>query len=284
MCEKCESSGVHPVNHAVLKIRIPIDYSSTLARKGGRRYQGNQRWIQDNPQASSVKYNAEFVSDSTIPDGSNCVGGAVLRKVWLIKNTGTTAWPLGTTIKWIGGLVAPTSGISHTQPELPLAKAGETVEVAVEVQVPTQGGRHTGFFTLATLPLKDQKPSSSDYFGPKLWTEVVVVEFDANNNPTKTSEAKYTKKDEPKKDEPKKDDKKDEPKKDDKKDEPKKVSEPKKDEPKKTEPPKPPTKWINELSQLKSMGFTDTELNSYLLGSNAGDVQKVVAWLISNAK
>jgi len=43
-------------------------------------------------------------------------------------------------------------------------------------------------------------------------------------------------------------------------------------------------KYRNELASLRSMGFTDTELNKYLLNQNGGNVAKCVDWILNNSK
>jgi len=42
--------------------------------------------------------------------------------------------------------------------------------------------------------------------------------------------------------------------------------------------------YASELGYLHSMGFVDAALNRYLLLNNKGDLQRVVAWLLANAK
>jgi hypothetical protein len=46
-------------------------------------------------------------------------------------------------------------------------------------------------------------------------------------------------------------------------------------------------RYVNECGILVSMGFTDNDLNVYLLSNSKGDVQRVVEWLVrwgANAK
>lgn len=43
-------------------------------------------------------------------------------------------------------------------------------------------------------------------------------------------------------------------------------------------------KYRNELASLRSMGFTGTELNKYLLNQHGGNVAKCVDWILNNSK
>lgn len=46
----------------------------------------------------------------------------------------------------------------------------------------------------------------------------------------------------------------------------------------------PPFKYAQQLTALHGMGFTDDDINKYLLLNNKGNVQRVVDWLLANTK
>jgi hypothetical protein len=316
LCEMCEESGKHPIDHPMLKIRSPITHNQCRGRKPGQ------------PRA-------HFVEDVTLRDGSSCYPGITVEKTWALKNNGEFRWPQGVKLLFLSGDLAPES-----VKDVPQAEPGATVQVSARIKVPLVPKQYTGYYRLAT--------DDGKKFGPRFWVDLVVI-------PNKVEQKTEVKKEEPvsidlepisiqvevskqepinvevskqepvyhpsvydyykpkvdikkeepkvdiKKEEPKVDIKKEEPKVDVKKEEPKKVDvkkeEPKKVDVKKEEPkvdikkPEQPkvdvpkknkSPYAAQLDILESMGFQDGELNSYLLANNEGNVQRVVGWMLSH--
>ncbi len=91
---------------------------------------------------------AQFVADVNFPDpprGPILSRGATFTKIWKIKNVGTCTWTTAYDIVWVGGerLNAPAAT------PLPQNVApGETVNLAVNLQAPSQDGSYRAFFML----------------------------------------------------------------------------------------------------------------------------------------
>jgi uncharacterized protein affecting Mg2+/Co2+ transport len=121
--------------------------------------------------AQSFPPSVEFVSDITIEDGSAQVAGSVIRKVWTVKNNGKSSWPTGSQLRFVEGEVVPCPKpdgktlTPFTMP-LPLAAAGESTQIAVDMVVPTKTGRHKGLFELVA----DNKA----FEGHRIWVDLTV--------------------------------------------------------------------------------------------------------------
>jgi hypothetical protein len=91
---------------------------------------------------------AQFVADVNFPDPPNgpiLSRGATFTKIWKIKNVGTCTWTTAYATVWVGGdrLNAPAAT------NLPQNVApGETVNIAVNLQAPSQDGSYRAFFML----------------------------------------------------------------------------------------------------------------------------------------
>ena len=87
---------------------------------------------------------ALFVTDVTIPDNSNIVGGTKFTKTWRISNNGTCVW-------------GPTYTLSHYSDErmgapdsvpLGLTYPGSTLDISVDLIAPNATGTHRGNFVI----------------------------------------------------------------------------------------------------------------------------------------
>lgn len=88
---------------------------------------------------------AEFVSDVTVPDGSEITAGATFTKTWRLKNVGTTAWGPGYELVFVRG--DQMGGPPSTA--LPANVApGQTVDLSVELTAASDVGLRTGFWLL----------------------------------------------------------------------------------------------------------------------------------------
>jgi hypothetical protein len=88
---------------------------------------------------------AQFITDVTIPDGTNIPADDNFTKTWRIRNTGTCSWNSSYTLAFA-------SGNSMSGPStLPLAgtvNAGSTVDISVNLKAPSSPGDYTGFWKL----------------------------------------------------------------------------------------------------------------------------------------
>jgi len=116
----------------------------------------------------------------TYEDGSVLTAGDVVTKRWKVKNNSSSPWPDGTFLQFIGGLILPNQPIKQSVPK---AKSGETVEISVDVRMPSEFGRFRGYYRLA----KPSTPSSPPVtFGHNLWIEA-SVEPKSNISPLPSS-------------------------------------------------------------------------------------------------
>ncbi len=277
LCSECErDSSKHPVTHAMLKIRNPIDYEA-LAASNASNAADSKKSAPKQP-AAAVKRDdlkAEFVADVSIPDGSTVLSGSRIRKIWSVKNIGSAKWPADTTLQFVGGEVAPAQNQPSDAVIVPIANPGQTVSVGIDLSVPSdKTGRATGYYRLV---------SGGQQFGSRMWVEVTIIDSAAvpmpisipvttkpaaEVKPTPAPDAKAA----PAPAKPVEN-----------------VSIPIKAAPSKPAPAAAPApvisnfKYQKELNELAAMGFSDAELVAYLLTSNNGDVGRVVNWMLQNA-
>ena len=89
--------------------------------------------------------NLQFISDSTVPDGTQIAAGLTFVKTWKIKNTGSCTWKTNYTIIWgwgdnkMGGLT--TSLPSDVPPNT-------DVEISVTLKAPTKAGTYHSYWRL----------------------------------------------------------------------------------------------------------------------------------------
>lgn len=131
--------------------------------------------VTDIPTATSTQIpcdRASFVSDVTVPDGSDFAPGDSFVKTWRLKNNGSCTWSSSydlvfhsgdamnapASVQLTGGTVAP----------------GGTVDVSVQLTAPDDGGTYKGFFRL--------RNGSGVIFGiganadVSFWVEIEVIE------------------------------------------------------------------------------------------------------------
>jgi hypothetical protein len=255
-----------------------------------------------------------------VPINTKLEMGQVVVKTWAVVNRGREQWPEQVKLIFIRGdreLLGETEEFSVER-----ARAGQEVEISVPITTPLKSGRYTALFQLADADRKvfgarfaldiqvtgdeeDEKKKSpvvaavpvpataavapvaqAKVYPPAVdtsgWVDVKVDTSSNNNSPTTTLSKPLT------------------------------VAPPASaaaaapapaaapakapETPKPTPaaaPVKPvtvapaaapakPVKWEAQLASLASMGFKNTELNSFLLEKHNGDLQRVTNWLIEN--
>ncbi|KAJ1300799.1 hypothetical protein OPQ81_002439 [Rhizoctonia solani] len=112
-------------------------------------------------------YDAAFVEDRTIPDGEIVSGGAKFSKVWRMCNSGTAAWPKGTTISFIrGDRMTPSS-------QLPVRgdlSPGQDIDIAIDMKAPEKPGHYCSTWYLKT--------PHGNAFGVIVWCDIIVAEIE----------------------------------------------------------------------------------------------------------
>ncbi|WP_433513306.1 NBR1-Ig-like domain-containing protein [Nonomuraea sp. CA-143628] len=89
----------------------------------------------DPPVRTPAKDDSEFVGDITYPDGSEVRPGSSFKKVWRIRNIGTTSWA--------GRRLARINTGPCRSPEtvpIPPTAPGRTADIAVQVRAPDKPG------------------------------------------------------------------------------------------------------------------------------------------------
>jgi len=246
LCEACEDAGKHPVDHPMLKIRVPVQYRQGCGR--GRRKEETPR--------------GKYVDDVNLRDGISCYPDITVTKTWALKNVGNCSWPEGVQLLFLSGELAPERVLP-----VPSATPGQIVEVSAIIKLPSNPKQYTGYYRLAT---KDGKK-----FGPRFWVDLIVVAAEKSSaKPEEKSVPTPPKKSEkPSPVDNKQASEKSVP-------TSKKIEKPSQVDNKQTSGPA--LKYRAEIENLKGMGFEDAELNAYLLANNDGDVQKVVEWILSH--
>ncbi|OBT92409.1 hypothetical protein VE01_09271 [Pseudogymnoascus verrucosus] len=129
------------------------------------------------PVKSEDELVATFVRDA-VPDGTILAPSVVFEQTWILRNTGTAAWPAGCTVKFVGG-----DNMCAVDPEHP-ASVHELVSAAESTTCYTEvaPGQEHGFTVLMRTPNKTGKVISywrltgpDGYkFGHRLWCDVLV--------------------------------------------------------------------------------------------------------------
>jgi len=126
-------------------------------------------------------FDAEFVEDVSILDGTVAKPDEALHKVWRVKNIGTCGWQPGFTLNLLSGdsLGSPSSvPIPSTQP-------GDTAEVTIDFQAPKQNGVYASWWQLQS--------DEGEPFGAGLFAKIRVGEAVAayGSSPSQTAYTPY---------------------------------------------------------------------------------------------
>jgi hypothetical protein len=108
--------------------------------------------------ASTCRDDAQFVSDVTVPDGTQLAANSLFQKTWRIRNTGDCTWDVSYRLTFLAGnrMFGPRSA--------PLGgpvQPGEDVEVSVMLVAPSEAGSHQGLWQIFG---PDGKPFGTSMF------------------------------------------------------------------------------------------------------------------------
>lgn len=112
---------------------------------------------------------ATFVTDVTIPDGTELPPNDIFIKTWRLKNVGTCSWTTSYALIFSSGDQMNGPAVQQlTQ----VVNPGETVDISVELIAPTTPGTYRGYWRL--------RDASGNSFGltngNDFWVEIKVVE------------------------------------------------------------------------------------------------------------
>ena len=120
-------------------------------------------------------YDAAYVSDVTIPDGTVLAPGEAFTKTWKFQNTGGCDWSEDFWITFSSG-----EDMDGDDTEIDEAvAAGDSVSVSVSLVAPDDEGTYTGYWKLAT--------EDGTVFGETVYVLIVVSEDAATSTPTATA-------------------------------------------------------------------------------------------------
>jgi len=173
---QCDGCGVTPIVGPRYKSNVKEDYDlcgacfshvvneAEYTRLDSPASRCNIKILERVPAA---KPNSLFIKDITIPDGTPMPPSHPFIKIWRVLNNGSTRWPYGTQLVWVGGdhLTSPSSvrlAISVNGRINPL----EETDVTVDFLAPARPGRYISYWRLA-LP-------SGQRFGQRIWVHIKV--------------------------------------------------------------------------------------------------------------
>ncbi|CAK9311986.1 unnamed protein product [Citrullus colocynthis] len=115
-----------------------------------------------------TKLDSCFVADVNVFDGTVMAPSTPFTKIWRLGNSGTSNWPRGTQLVWIGGdKLGCSSSVEIEVPAdgLPL---GQEIEIAVDFTTPPSSGQYTSYWRMAS--------PSGQRFGQRVWVLIKVDE------------------------------------------------------------------------------------------------------------
>ncbi|GAA0138610.1 hypothetical protein LIER_00321 [Lithospermum erythrorhizon] len=154
----------HPVGN-----RHPLSFKGSFGHHGPMSAWSFPQKIRYHGGELTLELDSRFIQDVNILDGTIMPPVTQFTKIWRMRNNGTTVWPQGTRLVWIGGVRMSTS----PSIELEISAAGiqvdQELDVAVDFVAPELHGRHISYWRMA-LP-------SGHTFGQRVW---VLIEVDAS--------------------------------------------------------------------------------------------------------
>jgi len=191
LCSACEAKpGIHDASHVFLKIAKAQSFTrgcpyrrpwaSNSGEKKGR-WGGKCNTTNATPGSAQDRYLGRFVSDVSVEDGTSMNPDQRFIKIWKMRNEGTSTWPEGTRLLFVGGdKLAPVDFVS-----LPPIQPDHEVDIAVDMVAPSKPGRYVGYWRLVT--------PKGDRFGQRVWIDIIVSpECYIQEEPTEKSVEKST--------------------------------------------------------------------------------------------
>ncbi|OWF51345.1 next to BRCA1 gene 1 protein-like [Mizuhopecten yessoensis] len=116
------------------------------------------------PFKRNVGYDASFLYDVTIPDGTNVQPGTKLLKTWRMKNTGSHTWNERTKLHLVYGSF-PSLNRHQDMDILPLSP-GDEADISVQLTAPERPGKYQSHWKMT---------QSGKQFGHRVWCLITVV-------------------------------------------------------------------------------------------------------------
>jgi len=124
-------------------------------------------------------YDAAYMSDVSIPDGTVLDPGETFTKTWQFQNSGSCAWDEDFLLTFLSG-----EDMDGTNTTIDTSVAvGGSGSLSVSLVAPATAGTYTGYWQLAT--------ADGTSFGQLVYV-MIVVSDDATTTPTATATSEYT--------------------------------------------------------------------------------------------
>jgi len=125
---------------------------------------------------------AGFVSDVTIPDGTEIEANSSFTKTWELRNDGTCTWNSNYDLVFSSGdLMSGDDAVSIGDDSV---SPGETIEVSIELVAPEEPGNYIGYWMLRNDSDTVFGLGSGNY---AFFVDINVVEAQATSTPTVTT-------------------------------------------------------------------------------------------------
>ncbi len=111
---------------------------------------------------ATCRNSVTFVSDVSVPDGTQFAAGQQFTKTWRLRNSGTCDWTNSYELLFERGTNMASATSTAVAPTAP----GATVDVSVPMTAPTTPGSHTGFWRL--------RAPNGALFGSAVWVAIRV--------------------------------------------------------------------------------------------------------------
>lgn len=118
--------------------------------------------------------NAAYVSDVTVPDGTQMTPGQTFTKTWRIQNTGSCAWNTNFKVTFVSGDQMGGSATAITES----VNAGASIDVSVNLTAPSTPKSYTGYWRMST--------DGGQAFGMSFYVQISVGGTPGTAGPTAT--------------------------------------------------------------------------------------------------
>lgn len=120
--------------------------------------------------SAAACYQAQFVADVTVPDGTKYDANTPFKKTWRLRNIGTCAWSTSDSMIFESGAQMSAPASVALPSNVPV---GGTVDISVDMKAPNSAGHYIGYWKF--------KSSSGTVFGIGInankawWVEINVL-------------------------------------------------------------------------------------------------------------
>ncbi|KAI3777625.1 hypothetical protein L1987_47425 [Smallanthus sonchifolius] len=118
---------------------------------------------------SRSKLDSQFILDVNLLDGTIMAPCTAFTKIWRMRNNGSTIWPYGSQLQWIGGDQLSKSLSVDVEILVDGLSVDKEIDIAVDFTAPELPGRYVSYWRMAS--------PSGQTFGQRVW---VLIQVDAS--------------------------------------------------------------------------------------------------------